>query len=78
MSELDNWQGTCEVLVRPKQVKGAKKAPTLRRCEGPAVLRYATMGGGHMRMCRTHGEKHRASCEKWSGTAWTPTGRNDV
>lgn len=57
-------QGTCEF------VKGEHPNPFTRICKAPAVLRYHAMGGGYMRLCAEHGEKHRSYCERWDGTAW--------
>lgn len=59
-------QGTCEVFI------GARVAPGEAQCKKPATMRYPAMGGGHMRLCSTHGAKHAAYCERWNGAKWGP------
>lgn len=60
-------QGVCEVVA-------AELPDPLRRiCDKPAVLRYAAMGGGYMRLCAEHGDKHKRYCEAWVGDHWEPT-----
>lgn len=53
-------QGTCEHLA----ASGF--------CGRRAVLRYPAMGGGFMRCCVEHGDKHLAYCEIWDGEVWQP------
>ena len=60
----DSEQGVCEVFA------GEGVDPLRRTCELPAVLRYPAMGGGFMRLCAEHGEKHRAYCDEWIGNEW--------
>jgi hypothetical protein len=50
-------QGRCEVLD-DRRNSGL--------CGEPAKYRYPAMGGGFMRMCATHGEKHARVCETWT------------
>jgi hypothetical protein len=33
-------------------------------------LRYPARGGGYMRLCDEHGEKHRRYCGTWDGERW--------
>ncbi len=58
-------QGMCDV------VRGEHPHPLERLCDRPAVLRYPALGGGYMRLCAQHGEKHRAYCAEWLGVEWS-------
>ncbi len=59
------YQGECQI------VRGEGPNPLERACHQPAVLRYPAMGGGYMRLCAEHGEKHRRYCGEWEGDHWT-------
>jgi len=60
---MKQYQGKCEKLTdgRPNH-----------DCGLPAVWRYPSMGGGHMRLCAEHGEPHKRYSEQWTGSAWAP------
>lgn len=58
-------QGECQVI------RGEHPNPLERICHKPAVLRYPAMGGGYMRLCAEHGEKHKRYCGVWTGSEWT-------
>ena len=61
MAVKDAAQGRCELVIRPPHYA----------CNRLAVLRYPAMGGGYMRLCAEHGEKHAHYCEEWMGAGWS-------
>jgi hypothetical protein len=63
-SRETTMRGVCEI------VSGAHPDPLRRTCQSPADLRYPAMGGGYMRLCAEHGERHKRYCERWNGETW--------
>lgn len=62
----EDEQGRCDV-------REDERDPRKQTCRKPATMRYHAMGGGCMRLCDAHGEKHAAYCERWNGVEWEST-----
>lgn len=67
---VDRDRGTCEHMMYGNPGDVDPDPPTM--CGGPARFRYPAMGGGYMRLCTAHGEKHENDhgLEVWTAGGW--------